>query len=143
MVRRDWQCEVEGCGKSVCPHNHFSFLNIDSRDVCRKRRRRSIIMTRILGRVCPHEYCSCAFEYKHLLQRYLTKINSTRACESVYRGYQRSTPLHSRHLTIISFCISGTFVDHPERRAFCSTKKIYECVLSECPKIHSNFCVLD
>lgn len=32
--------------------------------------------------VCPHQHCSSAFGYKHLLERHLAKIHSTRSTQS-------------------------------------------------------------
>ncbi|KAG1740797.1 uncharacterized protein EDB91DRAFT_339426 [Suillus paluster] len=67
-VGRDWKCDK--CGKEFKSIRALTTHN-------------NVIHLGHRNHVCPHQYCSSAFGYKHLLERHLAKIHSTMSDQSV------------------------------------------------------------
>lgn len=67
-VGRDWKCDK--CGKEFKSMKALTTHN-------------NVIHLGHRNHVCPHQHCSSAFGYRHLLERHLAKIHSTRSDQSV------------------------------------------------------------
>ncbi|KAG0694937.1 hypothetical protein DFH29DRAFT_296356 [Suillus ampliporus] len=67
-VGRDWKCDK--CGKEFKSIKALTTHN-------------NVIHLGHRNHVCPHQHCSSAFGYKHLLERHLAKIHSTKSDQSV------------------------------------------------------------
>ncbi|KAF9243099.1 hypothetical protein BU15DRAFT_86518 [Melanogaster broomeanus] len=63
---RDWKCDFTGCGKDFKSKKalttHHNVVHLGQRN-----------------HVCPHPHCNSAFGYKHLLERHLAKIHSSKS----------------------------------------------------------------
>ncbi|OAX35100.1 hypothetical protein K503DRAFT_746420 [Rhizopogon vinicolor AM-OR11-026] len=63
-VGRDWKCDK--CGKEFKSMKALTTHN-------------NVIHLGHRNHVCPHQHCSSAFGYKHLLERHMTKIHNTQS----------------------------------------------------------------
>ncbi|KAL4071237.1 hypothetical protein V8B97DRAFT_436074 [Scleroderma yunnanense] len=66
---RDWKCDYPNCGKDFKSKRSLTTHN-------------NIIHLGQRNHVCPHLHCNSAFGYKHLLQRHLVKIHSSKDTQS-------------------------------------------------------------
>ncbi|KAF8547623.1 hypothetical protein OG21DRAFT_1517181 [Imleria badia] len=66
---RDWKCDFAGCGKDFKSKRalttHHNVIHLGQR-----------------SHVCPHVHCNSAFRYKHLLERHLAKLHSSKSVHS-------------------------------------------------------------
>ncbi|KAG8221345.1 hypothetical protein J3R82DRAFT_1515 [Butyriboletus roseoflavus] len=80
---RDWKCDFEGCGKdfkSVCSTSEVLATLLISIFVQKNTltTHHNVIHLGQRNHVCPHVHCNSAFGYKHLLERHLAKLHSSR-----------------------------------------------------------------
>ncbi|KIM53173.1 hypothetical protein SCLCIDRAFT_139502 [Scleroderma citrinum Foug A] len=66
---RDWKCDYSNCGKDFKSKRalttHHNVIHLGQRN-----------------HVCPHLHCDSAFGYKHLLERHLAKIHTSKDSQS-------------------------------------------------------------
>ncbi|KIK90842.1 hypothetical protein PAXRUDRAFT_662159 [Paxillus rubicundulus Ve08.2h10] len=85
---RDWKCDFAGCEKDFKSKKalttHHNVIHLNQRN-----------------HVCPHSHCDSAFGYKHLLERHLAKIHSSkRTYRKTSSGESLATDTGDAHMGI-------------------------------------------